>query len=67
MLISEFVYGWFGVLSLGFCFISRFSDSVVAVFCLFSWPIQLLCSEGMSADFGGWDIELSDWSEVRIN
>lgn len=41
------------VLFLGFCFFCGFSESMLAVCCLFYQPAQLVCSLGMLAGVGG--------------
>lgn len=48
-----------GVLLLGLCFLSGFSANVMVACCLFSWPVQLVCSQGMPADVGSWDTDMS--------
>jgi hypothetical protein len=35
-----------GYFFFGFCFLSGFSENVVGMCCLFSWPSQLVCSKG---------------------
>lgn len=62
--LGIWVWGWCWFLDLSllggcvvpwFLFLSGFSESVIAVCFLFSWPIQLVCSWGMPASIGGWD------------
>lgn len=46
--------GWMGVCSLGFCFLSGFSESVMAECCLFYYSGKLIYFQGMLAGTGGW-------------
>lgn len=62
--ICDFCLCWVDVLFLDFCFLSGFSESV-AMCCLFSWPAQLVCSQGMFAGVGGWDVVISGEREFR--
>lgn len=56
---------WIGVLFLGFCFPYEFSESMMAVYFLFYWLAQLMCSQVMPSGVGGWDTETSGGREVR--
>ena len=51
-----------GVLFFGSCFLSGFSESVMAVCCLFYLPAQLVCSQGMPASVGSWDVSQAAFS-----
>ena len=44
---------WVGVFFLGFCLLSGFWDSVMALCCPFFCFAQLMCSQGMPGDIGG--------------
>lgn len=52
---------WLGVQFLGFCFFSGLSVSVMVVYCLFSWPVQLVCSQEKPTCCC-W--RLSNWNEL---
>lgn len=56
---------WVSVLFIGFCFLSGFSESLMAVCCLFYWPAQLMCSQGMPAGAGGWDTVMNGGRETK--
>lgn len=43
---------------MGVLFLSGFSESVMAVCCLFFWPVQLGCSQGMPVVVECWDIRI---------
>lgn len=51
---------WVGVLFLVFCFLSRFSETVIVMCCLVCWSALVLCSQGTLAGAGGWDAVMSE-------
>lgn len=53
MVISGFVFaGWISFPWVSISYLDF--GSVVAVCCLFSWPVPLECSQGISTGVGGW-------------
>lgn len=67
-LVSDFQIGLpqVKVLFLGFCFLFLFSESVIAVCCLFSLPVSLLCSQRKPAGAGGWDELRNEMLEKKV-
>lgn len=55
---------WVGVLFPSFFSLSGFSETLMTVSYLFYWPAQLLCSQGIPVDIGGWNNGMS-WGEGR--
>lgn len=61
---------WTGILFLGFCFFSGFSESLMVVCCSFYWPAQQLWAQVMPVGVGGWfsyRYDLSSISNICLN
>lgn len=56
---------WVGVF-FGFYFLYGYLESVVAVCCLFSCPVQWACSQGMSSVVRGW-VTVKRWGKKVWN
>lgn len=54
MMISWFVFCLVGVFFFGFYLLSGFLESILALCCSFSCPVQWACSQGMPSDVRGW-------------
>lgn len=54
MMISWFIFCLVGVFFFGFYLLSGFLESILALCCSFSCPVQWACSQGMPSDVRGW-------------